>query len=64
MNIKTGDYIRTPKFLQVRINEVFKSKEEMQQAGYTETTHYRNNEWEIRGKSIDLYHMKFAACRK
>ena len=64
MDIKTGDYIRTPRFLQVCINEVIKCKKEMWQAGYTEPTHYRNDEWEINGKSIDMYHMKFAACRK
>lgn len=38
MKIKVGDYVRTPRFLEVRINEVFESEKEMRQAGYTEPT--------------------------
>lgn len=63
--IKKGDIIRTPRFLNVRIEEVFKSETEAKQAGYTETTHYWDNpNYGIYGRSIDMYHMKFAAFRK
>ncbi len=64
MEIKVGDYVRTPRFLEVRINEVFGSENEMRQAGYTEPTHYMNYEWSIRGKSIGINRMIFAACRR
>lgn len=62
--IKAGDYVRTARFLDVRINEVFKSEKEMCQAGYTETAHYVNDDWEVCGKSIGVNRMRFAACRK
>lgn len=62
--IKAGDYVRTPRFSTVRIHKVFESEEEMYQAGYTETTHYVNDDWEICGKSIGVNRMRFAACRK
>ncbi len=64
MKIKVGDYVRTPRFLEVRINEVFENEKEMRQADYTEPTNYRNDEWDIGGKALDMYHMKFAACKK
>jgi len=64
MEIKVGDYVITPRFLQVRINEVFENEDKMYQADYTEPTHYINDEWEIGGKSLDMHHMEFAACRK
>ena len=60
MNI--GDHVRTPRFCTVRINEMFDSKTELVEAGYTEPTHYDNGDYEIRGKSLDMYHMVFAAC--
>lgn len=62
--IKVGDYVKTPRFLTVRIHKVFESEEEMYQAGYTETTHYVNDDWEICGKSIGVNRMRFVACRK
>ena len=32
--------------------------------GYVEPTHTKLPDWEIKGKSIDMYHMEFAAIRK
>lgn len=63
--MKPGDYVRTPRFLNVRIEEVFDNMEEARDAGYTETTHYRDDpNYGILGKSIGLNRMKFAAFRK
>ena len=62
--IKVGDHIWTPRFLTVPIEEVFESEEEMRQAGYIETTYYIDDDWKVCGKSLDMYHMEFAACRK
>lgn len=61
-----GDYVRTPRFLTVKIEEVFASREEAAQAGYTEPTHYRHNHndgYDVLGKSLDMYHMEFAAVK-
>jgi len=64
MEIKVGDYVRTPRFLEVCIKEVFENEKEMRQAGYAEPTHYINDDWKINGKLIDINCMVFAACRK
>lgn len=61
--MKTGDRVYTPRFCNVQINEVFDSRESCFKAGYIEPTYY-NGEYDIRGKSIDMYHMVFAAYRK
>lgn len=61
MNI--GDVVYTPRFCTVKISDVFESKEEAGDAGYTEPTYYRG-EYDIYGKSIDDRHMVFAAVRR
>lgn len=58
-----GDYVYTPRFCTVKIEEVFENREAAARAGYTEPTHYRG-EYEIAGKSLDMYHMEFAAYKK
>ena len=56
---KVGDYVNTPRFLQVRISKVFDSYEDIVRAGFTEPTHFRGD-FKVNGKSIDMYTMKFA----
>ena len=63
--MQKGDIVKTPRFLTVRIDEVFDSEQEARKAGYTETTHYWDDpEYGIYGKSLDMYHMVFAAFKK
>ena len=63
--MKKGDYVYTPRFLRVKIEEVYNSETEARQAGYTETTHYWNDpEYGVYGKTLDMYHMQFAGFRK
>ncbi len=62
MNI--GDRVYTPRFCSVRIKEIFKSRSEAEQAGYRESTYYESGEYGILGRSLDMYHMEFAAYRK
>ena len=38
--------------------------EDAVKCGYTEPTYAKIDGWEIKGKSIDCYHMRFAAIRK
>ena len=64
MTIKPGDYVRTPRFCTVQIKEVFSDREKAWEAGYREPTHYRGNDCDIFGKSLDMYHMEFAAVEK
>lgn len=61
MNI--GDYIETPRFLTVKIEDVLTSSE-AQDAGYTEPTHYCDVNYHILGKSIGENRMIFAAVHK
>lgn len=62
--MKVGDQIRTPRFCTVEIEKVFESKEEAFKNGFSEPTYYKDCEWDIFGKSIDMYHMEFAAVKK
>ena len=64
MDIKAGDYIQTPRFLRVKIENVYESVTHMNKDGYNEPTHYQNDEYEICGKHIGLNRMTFAAARK
>ena len=63
--MKKGDYIRTPRFGVVRINEVFETVQTMEEAGYTETTHYWDDpDYEVFGKNLEEFRMVFAAGKK
>lgn len=58
--MKAGDKVFTPRFCTVTIEEVFVNKEEAYLAGYTEPTHYEDAQYDILGKGIDMYRMRFA----
>lgn len=64
MEIKAGDYIRTPRFTTVRIEKVFNSVEAAYEEGYKEPTHFKDEEYMVLGKSLDMYHMRFCAVKK
>jgi len=61
--IKKGDKVYTPRFCTVTIKEVFPSRREAKQSGYEENTCYENPEYVVLGKSLDMYHMEFAAAK-
>jgi hypothetical protein len=63
MKMKIGDFIRTPRFCTVKINEMFDSVKAARAEGYTEPTHYEG-EYEILGKHIGINRMVFAAVKK
>lgn len=62
--MKKGDWVNTPRFLNVEIDEVFESQEGAFKAGYKEPTYYQSDEYDVLGKSLDIYHMVFAAVKK
>lgn len=62
MNV--GQWVQTPRFCGVRISEVFSSEADARAAGFVEPTHYQGTEWGVMGKSLDMYHMEFAAYQK
>ena len=62
--IKKGDYVLTPRFCTVKIDKVFKSRENAAKAGYTEPTHFQDYDFGVVGKSIGINRMTFAAFRK
>ena len=61
--MKVGDSVYTPRFCTVQIVTIFESEAEARMAGYCEPTYYEG-EYTILGKSLDMYHMEFAAILK
>lgn len=64
MVINPGDYVMTPRFLRVEIQEVFVSEEAAKENGYTEPTHFEDDDYTILGKVTSRNHMDFAAAHK
>ncbi len=63
--MKKGDYVQTRRFGRVKIEEVFETERMARGNGFTETTHYWDDpEYGVYGKSLDMYHMEFAAFKK
>lgn len=62
--MKKGDWVYTPRFCSVMLEEVFYSQSEAIKAGYNEPTHYKDTEYGILGKSIGKNQMVFAAFKK
>lgn len=63
MNI--GEWINTPRFCNVRIDEIFESREKAFSEKFTEPTHYHKDpEYDVFGKSIQKDRMIFAAVKK
>ncbi len=62
--MKKGQYVLTPRFCTVKIDKVFRSRENAAKAGYTEPTHYQDADFGVVGKSIGINRMTFAAYRK
>lgn len=64
---KRGDFVYTPRFCNVEISAIYGSKAEAYKNEFTEPTHYKKIvdgvEYTILGKSLDLYHMRFALVR-
>lgn len=61
--MKKGDYVYTPRFCTVKIEKVFKSRENAVKAGFVEPTHYRGD-YAVVGKSLNQYEMIFAAYKR
>jgi len=61
--MEKGDYIKTPRFLTVKIAEVFEDNKTAREQGYTEPTHYDDEDYEILGKHIGTNRMIFAAIK-
>ena len=61
--MKKGDAVYTPRFCTVRIEDVFETRAEAGAAGYKEPTYYEKDGYTVLGKSLDVYHMTFAACK-
>ena len=61
--MKVGDSIYTPRFCTVRIKVIFENEAEARAAGYCEPTYYKGD-YIILGKSLDMYHMEFAAVSR
>lgn len=64
--MKKGDYVKTPRFLTVKIEDVFDNVFQAYEAGYTEPTHYtwKNKDgYDVLGKMIGTNRMNFAAVK-
>lgn len=62
--MELGTRIVTPRFCTVMISAIFENPEDAEKCGYTVPTHAVLPDWDIKGKSIDMYHMEFAAIKK
>ena len=60
--MKKGDWVNTPRFLKVQIEDVL-TPEQAREQGYTEPTHY-DGEYSILGKHTGINRMIFAAVCK
>ena len=61
-DLEAGDRVYTPRFCNVTLEAVYGTEEELCAAGYTESTHYQNDRYGIRGKSTGFNRMVFAAA--
>ena len=60
--MRIGDRVETPRFCTVTIAEIFDDQETAYKAGFQEPSYYKGD-FEIYGKSLDQYHMVFAAVK-
>lgn len=60
--MKIGDSVYTFRFCTVRIKAIFENEAEARAAGFCEPTY--EGDHTILGKSLDMYHMEFAAVPK
>jgi len=61
--MKKGDYIKTPRFLTVKIEDVFEDTKIAREQGYKEPTHFEDEHHEVLGKVIGVNRMIFAAVK-
>lgn len=61
--MKIGDYVTTPRFLTVKISEVYESPLAAWEDGYREPTHYDGGIYRVYGKSVGENKMVFAAVK-
>lgn len=59
--LKVNDYVQTPRFGEVRVNEIFSSEQAANESGYTEPTHCIA--YTVLGKSTGLNRMVFCVVR-
>ena len=64
MEILKDSWVDTPRFMKVKIVDVYESRKDAYADGYTEPTHYNNPEYGILGKNTSVNHMIFAAYKK
>lgn len=62
--MEKGQYVQTPRFLEVKIEEVFESVKEAEKKGYVEGTDYRDPDWHVRGRFLGENRMCFAAVKR
>lgn len=63
--MKKGDYVRTPRFLNVKIEKVFRNEDNARKAGFIEPTYYNDDyDFGVLGKVIGVNRMIFAGYKK
>lgn len=62
--MELGARVSTPRFCTVIISAIFEHPEDAVKCGYVEPTYTNMSDWDIKGKSIDMHHMEFAAIKK
>ena len=62
--MKKGDRVYTPRFCSVAIEEVFESRQEAAEHGYTEPTHYHKDGYTVLGWFYKPNYALFAAVKE
>jgi hypothetical protein len=62
--MQVGDYVKTPRFLNVKIGAIFGDARLAAECGFVGTTDYEDGEWDIKGKHSGHNRMIFAAVKK
>jgi len=64
VEIKIGDWVKTPRFCKVKISAILANNTQAREFGYTEGTDFQDENWSIKGRIIGENRMEFAAIRQ
>lgn len=62
--MKKAEWVDTPRYGKVQIADVYESLADARAQGYTEPTHYKDENYAVLGKSTRKDRMVFAAAKK
>nr|BEL00751.1 hypothetical protein DMOBY_06040 [Dehalococcoides mccartyi] len=64
MELQIGSTVQTPRFCTVKISALFNNVQTANECGFTEPTHFRDEDYFIWGKSLGNNRMIFAGIKR